>query len=137
MSENTLQRGSESDPQGNLNQIVSFLFELQLINKQYHWNTTSFARHKATDEFGTTLATIMDHFVEVYIGRYNIKPQVDSVTLNKVQIGDETIIGLFNTTRDMLQSFETRMDIHDTDLLNIRDELLAAVNKTLYLFNLH
>jgi DNA-binding ferritin-like protein len=122
--------------QENINKIVSFCFTLQLLNKLYHWNTTSFARHKATDEFNTSLSSILDQFTEVYIGRYNVKPVVTHIDLDESYLSDDNIVNMFITVRNQLQQFETELMIRDTDLLNIRDELLAAVNKTLYLFNL-
>jgi len=42
------------EPQ-TISEYVRFFFTLQLNIKMYHWNTTSYSRHKATDEFGGKL----------------------------------------------------------------------------------
>ncbi len=120
--------------QETLNEIVSMCFTLQLLNKLYHWNTTSFARHKATDDFNSSLQSILDKFVEVYIGRYTVKPVVKKLRLDESNLSDEGIVRLFIAVREYLKTFEKKFT--DTDLLNLRDELLANVNQTLYLFNL-
>lgn len=121
--------------QSHINKIVDFCFTLQLLNRLYHWKTTSFARHKATDEFNTTLSGIIDEFVEVYMGKYKVKPVLQEIKLDNMYLSDDGIVKLFSFAREYLKDFESK--IRDTDLLNIRDELLAAVNKTLYLFTLN
>lgn len=121
--------------QEDFNEMIQFFFTLQLLNKLYHWNTSSFARHKATDSFGSELSNLIDKFVEVFIGRYKIKPQVYKVNLNQDYLTDNGIINLFEQTRKYLESMNGK--ISHSDLLNIRDELLAEVNKMLYLFTLN
>lgn len=121
--------------QEEFNEMIQFFFTLQLLNKLYHWDTTSFARHKATDAFGDTLGDLIDKFVEVFIGRYKIKPKVYKINLNPEYITDNGIITLFEQARKYLESLTNK--ITPNDLLNIRDELLAEVNKMLYLFTLN
>ena len=121
--------------QQNLDQIVKFCFILQLTNKLYHWNTTSFARHKATDDFNSALLDFTDKFVEVYIGRYKVKPVVRGVKVEDRYLTDVGILEMYDIAKQFLQSFETMFK--DTELLNIRDELLGCLNKTIYLFGLN
>lgn len=121
--------------QDKFNEIVTFFFNLQIVNKVYHWNTTLYARHKATDKFNEKFLDLIDKFVEVFIGSYNIKPQINIINPNNKYMSDEGIIKLFTFTRDYLKTFESFID--STDLLNIRDEILGEVNQTLYLFNLN
>jgi hypothetical protein len=121
--------------QSDFNDIVNFFFHLQLLNKLYHWNTTSYARHKATDNFNERFLELVDKFTEVFIGTYNMKPQIEEIRINKEFLTDNGIKKLFIFTRKYLKSFD-KMSL-TSDLLNIRDEILAEVNQTLYLFNLH
>ena len=120
--------------QSNFNDIVNFFFHLQILNKLYHWNTTSYARHKATDKFNERFIELVDKFTEVFIGTYNIKPQIKEIIINKDFLTDNGIKELFIFTKKYLISFNN-MSL-SSDLLNIRDEILAEVNQTLYLFNL-
>lgn len=118
----------------NINEIVKFFFTLQLNLKIYHWNTTSFSRHKASDEFGGKLSSLIDRFVEVYIGRYNIKPIISNIKIDSAFLTDEGAGNLLIKSRKYLE--ELSNIIKDTDLLTIRDELLSEVNQTLYLYQL-
>ena len=120
--------------QDSLNEIVKFFFTLQLLNKLYHWNTSSFARHKATDNFNDKLQDKIDKFVEVIIGKYKIKPVINSIKLDPSLLTDSGIEILFNQAKQYLESLNKI--ISDSEILNIRDEILADINVTLYLFGL-
>jgi hypothetical protein len=122
------------DSQENLNEIMIFFFTLQLSNKIYHLSTTLFARHKASDKFDDEFQTNIDKFTEVYIGRYNVKPQITKLNFDPKILTDDGIVRLFKDSRTYLENLERF--VIDTDLLNIRDEMLAGINRTLYLFNL-
>lgn len=121
-------------PQENLNEIMKFLFTIQLINKLYHLNTTSFARHKASDAFDDSLQGHIDRFAETYVGRYNVKPIVTSIKIDQDFISDDGIARLYMQVRTYLENLNRMFT--DPDLLTIRDDLLADVNKSLYLFQL-
>jgi DNA-binding ferritin-like protein len=120
--------------QENLNKIVKIYFTLQLLTKLYHWNTTSYSRHKATDDFLGSFTDKIDRFTEVYIGRYKVKPNVSDIKLETNFINDDGIVQLFEQFREFLN------DLNNyglgSDLLNIRDEILADINQALYLFRL-
>jgi len=121
-------------PQENLNEIMKFLFTIQIINKLYHLNTTSFARHKASDAFDDSIQTHIDRFAETYIGRYNVKPVVNSIKIDQDFTTDDGIVRLYIQVKTYLENLN-RFFV-DPDLLAIRDDLLADVNKSLYLFQL-
>lgn len=118
-----------------INDFTSFFFNLQITMKLYHWSTNFYAKHKASDDFMSKLLEITDKFVEVFIGRYKVKPIVSNITINQDFINDNNIKNLLKEARLELQNFNNL--INDSELLNIRDELLAEVNKTLYLFRLN
>ena len=48
--------------------VPTFLHMLNTV-KLYHWKTTSFSTHKATDELYGTLNEQLDKFVEVMLGK--------------------------------------------------------------------
>ena len=120
--------------QNDFNNLVTFLFTLQMSTKLYHWNTVSYARHMATDRFMDKLNELTDRFVETFIGKYNIKPLFPIIPITLDLIKKDNIIELYQHSRDILKNVEkiTR----DTDLLAIRDDLLAYVEQTIYLFQL-
>lgn len=120
--------------QEDVNNITQFFFTLQLLNKVYHWNTNSYARHMATDRFNGTMQPLVDKFLEVIIGRYQLKPVVPNIQLKDKHLTDDGIKAYFIKAKNYIQQLENITS--DTELLNIRDELLAEINQTLYLFEL-
>jgi hypothetical protein len=51
-------------------------------------------------------------------------------------IDDTNIITILEEFKKILIAFDNKLS-KDTELLNIRDEMLAAINRTLYLFSLN
>ncbi len=119
----------------NVNIAVRMLFTLQFFTKMNHFNTESYARHKATDSFYEKLTNNIDRLVEVLIGRYNIKPKFNKIGANEKYMSDSGMIELFIMVRNYLES-EFSNIFTDTSVLTIRDEIVGDINNTLYLFNL-
>jgi len=107
---------------------------LKLLNKLYHWNTTSYAKHKATDCFNATFEGLVDKFVEVLIGKYEVKPVVSKVRISDADLTDVGFIIYLKQTVKFLNELN-RINL-ESDLLNIRDEMLAELDKILYLLTL-
>lgn len=111
--------------------VVTFMKMLNTI-KMYHWKTYSYAHHQATDMLYKDLNKYIDEFVEVLLGK----------TQTRIP-GFEISIPLKNTGSIKKEIYEYRnflsnldKELHkekDTDLLSIRDEILAAINQFLYL----
>jgi len=118
--------------QEKINEIVNLFFTIQLLVKVYHWNTTSYARHKATDRFTESFLPLVDKFVEIMIGRYNVKPKIDSINLNEKYLTDDGIKKAMN----FFYKYLMEMPQYSSDLMNLRDELVGEISQTLYLFNL-
>lgn len=106
--------------------------------KIYHWETKLYSRHKATDQLVDKLDASIDKFVEVYIGKYG-RPNLNSRT-GRIMIRNfndqEAPVLLKQAVAWMTTKLPTLLNNTDTDLLNIRDEILADLNQTLYLFTL-
>lgn len=118
--------------QEDCNEIVKVLLTLQLMNKMYHWQTTSHPRHQATNGLDKTLGNLIDNFVEVYIGRNELKPIIGSIKLDQDYLNDDGMVNYFKMVRKYIESSNGKLG--STDLNNIKDEILAQINKTLYLF---
>jgi hypothetical protein len=118
-----------------INYVTKIFFTLKIVNKLYHWNTLSYPRHIASDRFDNVLEGIVDKFMEVFIGRYQIKPMIHKLSIEDSFITDKGIESAYKQVRDVLS--EMQKNIPDTDLLNIRDELVGEINKNLYLFTLN
>jgi DNA-binding ferritin-like protein len=119
-----------------MSDFVKYFFQLQNNIKLYHWNTTSFARHKASDELYEKIIELSDEFMEIYMGKYGRpnKGKANSITL-KVWT-DKDISEYIRTCLKDLEVLSLQLSQKDTDLLNIRDELMGKLNQTLYLYSL-
>ena len=121
-------RGSGGD-------IVTHLLTIRNQVKLYHWQTGSFARHKATDDLTAALDLNIDAFVESYMGRYG-RPKVSgSIKLhNFSESAAKSFVA--KETAYLQKELPRKIGKDDTDLLNLRDTILGDLTKVLYLFTL-
>ena len=118
--------------------IINVMLTLRNQVKVYHWQTMSYSRHKATDDLVSSLDGNIDKFVEVYMGKYGA-PRFTARN-GKFMVHDAedkraaSLLksGVAWLSRDLPKFLKK----DDTDLLNIRDEILADINQALFLFKL-
>jgi hypothetical protein len=116
--------------------IVHLMLTLRNQVKLYHWQTMSYPRHIATDELVTKLDANIDQFVEVYIGKYG-RPKLSgsTSTIRLRNHSDKEATALLQEAIDWMSTdLSRKLKKTDTDLLNIRDTIVADLNQTLYLF---
>lgn len=119
-------------------EIVNLMLTLRNQVKIYHWETKNFARHKATDELVDKLDASIDKFVEVYIGKYgrpNLNARTGAIRIRNFHDREAPVL-LRQAASWLSTKLPKLLNAKDTDLLNIRDEILADLNQTLYLFTL-
>lgn len=124
--------------------IRNFLYFRNLM-KIYHWHTTSYPRHLASDALITGIDTLIDQFMEVYLGknpRITIADNTSTPLFNVTDKEATTVLGEFKDylMGDLISELDVstgREPMSNPDLLSIRDEMLSLVNKTIYLFSLN
>lgn len=119
---------------------VSYFLEFLMMIKLYHWRTYSFAQHKATDELYGSLNENIDKFVEVLLGK---KTGMRITTPHVFHISAHNYLHKIHFIREIekFRDFLVDMELNpitykSSDLLSIRDDILADVNKFLYLMSL-
>lgn len=112
--------------------MLNFFFELQNNIQLYHWTCTNYARHKASDQLYTNITKLIDRYVETYFGMYGRQKLTGK--LNVKQLNDTEIVKYL---KDVVKYFNDLPDSKDTDLCNIRDEIISSIHQTLYLFTFH
>jgi len=127
--------------------ILCFLELLNTI-KIYHWSTLSYPTHKATDELHEKLSTLVDSFIEIYIGHcsrgrgmgaglpvFKFKSEKDA----SIEFCECKSLDAFCKVLDdnivHLEGLTERLNGY-TDLVNIRDEMVGALAQALYLLRL-
>lgn len=139
---NTTRKNSTTSQQFQQEITKNFL-ELLIAIKLYHWKTHSYAVHKATDDLYGELNSNIDKFVEVLLGKTSIRTNlVKQKTMQLVDLTSKTqLIQLVKNFKEYLVGLSNNKFIQqtmaNTDLLNIRDELLANLNQFLYLLTLN
>ena len=121
----------------NINSNVNFLLGLHQQLKICHWQTKGIARHEAFGNFYEDLTDLIDDFVEQAMGKYGrfvLDNETDTIKL--VNLSDIDVEAIVDTTRKALVQFTDQFDAEDTDLLNLRDEILGKLNKYAYLFTM-
>ena len=115
-----------------LQYLLSHVNQIRL----FHWKTTSHARHRATDDYMATINPIIDNIIESLQGGRE-KRIVDSFTLKYVKLTEVNAMGYLKEQRKWLEEeFPKHLDETETDILNLRDELLSALKRLMYLFTL-
>lgn len=115
--------------------IVKMFLELLNTVKLYHWKTHSFAQHKATDELYSNLNEHIDKFIEILLGKDESRIKMVE---KKIRLIDNNNITDFKSHIYEFREFLVQMSTYlsgkrDTDLLNVRDEILGDLNQFLYL----
>jgi hypothetical protein len=116
--------------------VPTFMHMLNTV-KLYHWKTTSFSTHKATDELYGELNELLDKFVEVMLGKREMGGRAKLLNVPMIKLGiysnNEAFQKQIENYKHFLLALNNDMG---PDLLAIRDEILAAFNKFLYLLTL-
>jgi hypothetical protein len=119
--------------------VLNTFLTLQTQIKVYHWQTKVYSRHVASDKFFEKIVDLIDEFIEVYQGKTDrIKLTAETSKIQLANLSDKDIIDFLESIKVFLITGLTKFlsPTTDTDLLNIRDEMLGNVNRLLYLFTL-
>jgi hypothetical protein len=121
----------------NKSHIVKIFIEMLNMVKLYHWKTHSYAQHKATDELYSRLNEHIDSFVEIMLGKDESRIKMLE---RRIDLLDSSNVLEFKNRIYEYRDFLTDMNLYfdqkkDTDLLNVRDEILGDINQFLYLMS--
>jgi hypothetical protein len=139
-SNKTIKNKTKRNVKNIYRQDTIVLMFLQMLNtvKLFHWKTRSYAEHKATDELYTNLNVNIDSFVEIMLGK--TQDRVNLVSTKSLPLNDYNSVNDFKKEVEKYKQFLISMtdDIglnikNNSDLLNIRDEILGNLNQFSYL----
>ncbi len=117
--------------------LIELFLTLQNQLRVFHWQTESHAQHEAFGDTYGTLDGLVDSFIEVYIGRYQRPFAKNKFEVSLVNYDSGTCGDFVDIFVEVLENqLASAISEKDTDLLNIRDEMLAALNKLKYLLTL-
>lgn len=132
----TQQKDNDKDP-ASFVAMKALLHSSQI--KLLHWQTKSYAEHKALDKLFNGIIDFQDDLVEVIMGKYG-RPTLE---------GNMANLSLYNYADcECLEAIKKIKDCYckdckgyftaeeDPEILNILDEIIALLDKTMYLLSL-
>jgi DNA-binding ferritin-like protein len=121
----------------SINSNINLFLGLQAQLRIFHWQTKGYARHNAFGVTYDTLEDLIDTFVEEAMGKYGrfvLDDETNVIQLtNLKELKPEAML---DTVILALNQFSEQFEETDTNLLNVRDEMLGAINKLKYLLTL-
>jgi DNA-binding ferritin-like protein len=116
--------------------VITPLLKIQNQLRIFHWQTTSYAQHKAFGKAYESLDGHIDEFVEVYMGKYGRTRAKMTYNIELENLADN-YLAYINDSIAYLHEMSNELDaLKDSDLLNIRDTMLGELNRLKYLLTL-
>jgi DNA-binding ferritin-like protein len=110
--------------------LIEFL-QLQNNLRLFHWRTKIYELHLASGNLYKALDDLIDKFIESYQGVY------DSIDIKNKSLKIYKIIDLSKYLKSCKRKIKKySKDFNDTELLNLIDEILVEIDKTIYLTTL-
>ncbi len=117
-------------------QVITPLLTLHNTLRVHHWQTKSYAEHKALGKAYTALDPLIDQFVEVYFGKYGNINAKENFKLSIENYSSGSCMDVIDEASKYLENLGNSLDETDSELLNIRDEMLSVLQQTKYLLRL-
>jgi len=114
-------------------EITLKLVQIQLQFKFLHWQTFGDAKHKAYGEIYDSLGDMIDTFVETMMGKYGRVEFEPEFSIMFQDIKSLSVQNFMDGITEFLVEMTDHLDSrYDTDLLNLRDEMLGSINQLKY-----
>jgi len=113
------------------------LIQIQTQFKFLHWQTFGDAKHKAYGEIYDSLTGNIDKFVEIMMGKQGRVEFDPEFSIMFQDIKSLSVQNFLDGITEFLVGMTDQLDNrYDTDLLNIRDEMLGDINQLKYILTL-
>jgi hypothetical protein len=118
-------------------ELILKLVQIQNQFRFLHWQTFGDAKHRAYGGIYDSLGENIDKFTESMMGKYG-RPEFDSeFSIMFRDINGLNVQNFMDGITEFLVGMTDELDSrYDTDLLNIRDEMLGDINQLKYLLTL-
>lgn len=118
--------------------IISPLIQFQQQLRIFHWQTDSYAEHKAFGKAYENLDGLIDEFIETFMGVFGRSKPTTTFQITLKPLTDRNVVN--SVISDFIKYLDNMILLEyfekNTDLLNIRDSIRGEVNKLNYLLSL-
>jgi DNA-binding ferritin-like protein len=114
-----------------MNEFVQFISTLMASRQQahvFHWQTPSYAAHKALNEYYDEIVELFDGLVESFQGRYGIAKGYTSPATFKE---DDQVVNYFEALSKYVETIRTKIP-QDSYIQNQVDEVVHLIESTKY-----
>lgn len=129
-----LTNDEEVKPVGDVKDFFSKLFEARGVAHIYHLTVNSeegsFAAHVALGDYYENLLPMVDDLIETYMGQYDLITEYKAIDTNVTQSKDK--VAYFGELAVYIKEAKKCINVEDTHLHNIIDEIVAITYKLLY-----
>lgn len=118
--------------------VITPLLEINQQLQIFHWQTKSYAEHKAFGKTYEALQELTDSYIESLFGRTDRVMAKDEFTVTLKNYSEQNVQQYLSETLRYLQ-YDLPVEINDepaTDLANIRDEMVQSITTLKYLLTL-
>lgn len=138
----SFEKMSTAEKQQVVDSILHEFMEIFENMRIYHWRSSYYGRHIASDKFIGAWIQLTDSFIETLLGHFPIVKELLAATpfTCTIRIHREAVALKSDEMWQALSSLAEKMQSLDnvfegiTDLLNIRDEIVGQIKSTQYLF---
>ena len=114
--------------------IVHTFLEMLNTIKLYHWKTYSYSKHKSSDELFNSMQVKTDKFIEIMLGKTNTRINKINTHIKLSNLNAKDFNNRLFQYRTLLIDMDNYLNTkNDTDLMNLRDEMISEINHYLYL----
>jgi len=111
--------------------FLTILNQLQI----FHWQTISYAEHKALGKAYENLQGLFDKFIETYYGKYDRPHTSESYEykINVINYRGNIVDILSSAFETCIEEIDHKLNPKDNELKNIRDEIQGEFHHIIYL----
>ena len=117
--------------------IITKFLSIQQYIRIYHWTTPIYNQHVISGQLYEKLDELIDEFVETFLGKNKLTFEPFTITVSS---NTDIVSSLIRFKQFLITDLELAMNsksiMKNTDLKNIRDEMLGDVNQSIYLLKL-
>lgn len=128
------EKETKSESSSDISKFFSKLFESREMAHIYHLTVKgepgSHAAHKALQEYYEGILEFIDELVEVYQGQYGLIENYEVIDTKETKTKDK--LEYFKELVEWVRSEKKCIKAEDSHLLNIVDEMVALMYKTIY-----
>ena len=142
---NSFMKGEEKPKEPmKKNEELAYLVAYKILKhtsqiKLFHWQTHSYAEHKALDKAFEKLVDLGDELMESVMGKYGRPMLIETEAIQLANYSEEKSCGIYLQEMRKCYCDELRPMLSpekDSELLNLVDEIVAMFDQTMYLLTL-